>query len=145
MEMVVHTEPTVEELRGLFRYLTAEKAFGFIGDDLREEGAFVRHFLRKDILPMVFEWGGQCIGVIWLSSYEPFPKSAFIHYAVSARHGREQLRAARAFLDAVLDGPNYDALFAVWNEGDAASARLSELFGFISFTRKDEKIFSMRI
>lgn len=145
MEMLVHTEPTVEELRGLFRYLAAEEAFGFLGDDLREEEAFVAHFLRRDVLPMVFEWGGQCIGVIWLTGYETFPRSAWIHYAVAARHARAQLHAARAFLDAVLDGPNFDRLFAVFDERDTASGRLCHWFGFKPFSRDRGQVFALRL
>lgn len=144
MEMLVHTEPTVEELRGLFRYLQAEKAWGFVGDDLRKEDNFIRFFMRDDVAPMVFEWCGQCIGVLWLTSYEPFPKSAFLHYAVASRHGREMLEAAKDYLSAILDGPDYDTLFAVWQASDSASARLAGRFCFSIFAERNGCVFGVR-
>lgn len=143
-DMLVHTDPTVEELRGLFRYLQVEKAWGFVGDDLRIEADFIRFFQRSDVAPMVFEWDGQCIGILWLTSYEPFPKSAFLHYAVAPRHGRPLIQAARAFLDAVLDGPDYDLLFATWETKDAASRKLAQWFGFEIFAERNGSVFAMR-
>ncbi len=145
MEMAIHTEPTAEELRGLFRYLAAEEAFGFLGEDLREEGAFVAEFLDNPrVLPMVMEWQGQCIGLVWLSSYEAFPRSAFVHYAVAGRHGREQMAAAAAMLDALLDGPNYNMLYAVFEQHDLASERLSRLFGFEEYARRAGVVYTLR-
>lgn len=144
-QMLVHTEPTEEELRGLFRFLAAEHGFGFVDEALRDEESFVDAFLNGECSPMVFEWEGQCIGILWLTDYCYFPKSAFIHYAVSSRHGRPMMRAARAFIDAVLDGDDYRVLFAVFNEHDCASRRLSAIFGFTVFGEKDGKVYAVRI
>jgi len=54
------------------------------------------------------------------------------------------LPAAKEFLDAVLDGPDYDTFFAAFEADDSASRRLSEVFGFSVFAEKDGKVFAMR-
>lgn len=144
MDMMVHTKPTKEELRGLFRYLKAEKAFGFLGRDLQTERGFLKYFTGDEVATMVFEIGGQCIGIMWLTSYETYGKCAWIHYAIAPRHKIAQVRNGKAFLDSVMDGPDYEMLFAVYDKNDKDSEHMCRLFGFQTFKEQRGKVYSLR-
>lgn len=130
-EMLVHTEPTDEELVRVYRFLKAHGGFGRINGWCRKSEArwmkFMRDGHRKAV---VFDFGGECVAVLWIDRYFPRLGTACVHYAASSVYLREVLSAADFILKQALRSGMFSGLWATVGRGDARSAKVAVHLGF---------------
>lgn len=130
-EMLVHTEPTEEELRRVYRNLKAHGGFGAIDRYCRRtEERWVKYMRDKHRKAVVFEVGCQCVAIVWLDRYFPRFGTVEVHYGMNPAFLRPVMQSADFLLKRLLTGGLYSGLWAKVGRGDRRSGKLAARLGF---------------